>query len=146
MITHTIGIFYVVSYLCPSTCWENGPSMKALQELDPALHHGDIFLPGLPHLLYFRLHVSPPGVSWPSSFPLSFFLLPFFLSSSLSIQCIYCMFLYSAVLISSTLDVSEPFTLHLMANLFIPMPTQLLWEGFSHAAIAARRLLTPILL
>ena len=38
--------------------------------LDPALCHGDNFLPGVPHLLHFRLHVSPPGVSWPSSFSL----------------------------------------------------------------------------
>ena len=35
--------------------------------LDPALCHGDNFLPGVPHILHFRLHVSPPGVSWPSS-------------------------------------------------------------------------------
>ena len=38
---------------------------------DPALRHGCNFLPGVPHLPRFRLHVSPPGVSWPSSFPLS---------------------------------------------------------------------------
>ena len=37
---------------------------------DPALRQGDNFLPGVPHLPHFRLHVSPPGVSWPSSFPL----------------------------------------------------------------------------
>ena len=37
---------------------------------DPALRHGCNFLPGVPHLPRFRLHVSPPGVSWPSSFPL----------------------------------------------------------------------------
>ena len=35
---------------------------------DPALRHGCNFLPGVPHLHRFRLHVSPPGVSWPSSF------------------------------------------------------------------------------
>ena len=38
--------------------------------LDPALSHGDDFLPGVPHLLHFRLHVSLPDVSWLSSFPL----------------------------------------------------------------------------
>ena len=38
---------------------------------DPALRQGDKkILPGVPHLPHFRLHVSPPGVSWPSSFPL----------------------------------------------------------------------------
>ena len=37
---------------------------------DPALRHGCNFLPGVPHLPRFRLHISPPGVSWPSSFPL----------------------------------------------------------------------------
>ena len=37
---------------------------------DPALRHGDNFLPGVLHLPHFRLHVSPPGVSWPPSFPL----------------------------------------------------------------------------
>ena len=37
---------------------------------DPALRHGCNFLPGVPHLPRLRLHVSPPSVSWPSSFPL----------------------------------------------------------------------------
>ena len=40
--------------------------------LDPALRHGDNFLPGVPHILHFRLHVSPGGVSWPACFPLPF--------------------------------------------------------------------------
>ena len=40
--------------------------------LVPALRHGDNLLPGVPHLLHFRLHVSPPGVSWQFSFPLPF--------------------------------------------------------------------------
>ena len=39
-----------------------------ISPLDPALGHVDNFLPGVPHLLHFRFHVSPPGVSWPSSF------------------------------------------------------------------------------
>ena len=38
--------------------------------LDAALRQGDNFLPGVPRLLHFPLHVSPPGVSWPSYFPL----------------------------------------------------------------------------
>ena len=37
--------------------------------LDPALRHGDNFMPGVPHRLQLRLHVSPPGVSWLSTFP-----------------------------------------------------------------------------
>ena len=57
---------YSLIYLCPSTRWEHRPSMKALH----CLRHDDNFLPGVPHLLHFRLHVSPPGVFWPSYFPL----------------------------------------------------------------------------
>ena len=44
-------------------------------------------------------------------------------------------FLYSAV--SSTLDRSNHFTLHPMADLFMPAPTRLLWEALSHASIRA---------
>ena len=43
------------------------------------------------------------------------------------------MFSYSAV--SSPLDRSERFTLHSLADLFIPTPNPFLWEAFSHAAI-----------
>ena len=32
------------------------------------------------------------------------------------------------------------FILHHLLDLFIPAPTRLLWEGFSHAAITAQRL------
>ena len=52
------------------------------------------------------------------------------------------MFLYSAV--SGPQDCSKRFTLHPLADLFIPRPSQLLWEVFSHAAIAARRLFVHI--
>ena len=34
---------------------------------EPALRHGCNFLPGVPHLPRFRLHVSPPGVLFSSS-------------------------------------------------------------------------------
>ena len=51
-------------------------------------------------------------------------------------------FLCNAV--SSPQDCSKRFTLHPLANLFIPRPFQLLWEAFSHAAITARRLLFHI--
>ena len=47
-------------------------------------------------------------------------------------------FLYSAV--SSPWDCSKRFILHPLAEIFIPTPSQLLWEAFSHAAITARRL------
>ena len=43
------------------------------------------------------------------------------------------MFSYSAV--SSSLDRSERFTLRPLEDLFIPTPTRLLWEAFSHAVI-----------
>ena len=56
----------LLTYLCPSTRWAIDQSSPP----DPALRHGCNFLPGVPHLPLFRLHVSPPGVSWPSSFPL----------------------------------------------------------------------------
>ena len=36
------------------------------------------------------------------------------------------------------------FTLHPLADLFIPRPFQLLWEAFSHAAITAQRLFIHI--
>ena len=42
-----------------------GPSMKALHWI---LRCARVTISC--HLLHFRLHVSPPGVSWPSSFPL----------------------------------------------------------------------------
>ena len=50
------------------------------------------------------------------------------------------MFLYSTG--SSPQDYSKYFTLHLLADLFIPF--QLLWEPFSHAAIIARGLFVKI--
>ena len=51
-------------------------------------------------------------------------------------------YIYSAT--SSPLDHSNRFTLHPLP-LFIPTPTPLLWEAFSHAAITAvRKLLTHI--
>ena len=37
-------------------------------------------------------------------------------------------------------DCSKRFTLHPLADLFIPTPSGLLWEAFSHVAITARRL------
>ena len=43
------------------------------------------------------------------------------------------MFSYCSV--SSPLDGSKGFTLHPLADLFIPTPTRLLWEAFSHAAL-----------
>ena len=52
------------------------------------------------------------------------------------------MFLYSAV--SGPYDCSKRFTLHPLVDLFIPRPSQLLWEVFSHAVVAARRLLVHI--
>ena len=52
------------------------------------------------------------------------------------------MFLYSAV--SSPLDRSKRFTLHPLADLLIPAPTRLVWEAFSHAAVAAQNLITHI--
>ena len=51
-------------------------------------------------------------------------------------------FLCSAV--SSPWDCSKRFTLHPLANLFIPRPFQLLWEASSHTAITARILLFHI--
>ena len=50
------------------------------------------------------------------------------------------MFLYSAV--SSPLARSKRFTLHPPADLFIPAPTRLLWEAFSHAAYCAKTSIT----
>ena len=47
--------------------------------------------------------------------------------------CVQGMFLYSAV--SSPLDRSKRFTLPPVTDLFIPTPTRLLREAFSHAAI-----------
>ena len=68
---------------------------------------------------------------------------------------IYCLHLYiyksSVNLISSLYsvvsipwDCSKRFTLHPLADLFIPTPTRLLWEAVSHAAITARRLFVQI--
>ena len=48
--------------------------------------------------------------------------------------------LYSAV--SSLWDRSKRFTLHPLADLFIPRPSQLLWEAFNHAI--ARKLFVHI--
>ena len=45
-------------------------------------------------------------------------------------------FLYSAV--SRPLDRSKHFTLHSLADLFIPTPTRLLREAFSHAPITCK--------
>ena len=45
-------------------------------------------------------------------------------------------FLYSEV--SSSWDCSKCFTLHPLADLFIPMPPRLPWEAFSHTAITAQ--------
>ena len=53
-----------------------------------------------------------------------------------------CMFLYSAV--SSLLDRIKRFTLHRLADLFIPKPNQLLSEAFQPCSNYARRLLTQI--
>ena len=50
--------------------------------------------------------------------------------------------LYSAV--SSLWDCSKHFTLHPLADLFIPTPICLLWEAFSHAAITVQRLIVHI--
>ena len=50
--------------------------------------------------------------------------------------------LHSAV--SSPLDHSNSFTLHLLADLFIPTPTRLLCEAFYTGSNYARRLLTHI--
>ena len=46
-------------------------------------------------------------------------------------------FLLSSV--SSPWDCSKCFTFHPQADLFIPTPSRLLWEAFSHATITARR-------
>ena len=40
--------------------------------------------------------------------------------------------------LSSLSDRCNPFTFHPLVDLFIPTPTQLLWEAFSHAAIIAQ--------
>ena len=47
------------------------------------------------------------------------------------------MFLYSVV--SSPLDRSKSFTRHLMADLFIPAPTWLLWKAFQPCSNYTRR-------
>ena len=47
-------------------------------------------------------------------------------------KCIKGMFSCSTV--SSPLDHSKRFTLHPLADLFIPTPTRILWEAFSHSA------------
>ena len=52
------------------------------------------------------------------------------------------MFSYSMV--SSSWGFSRHFTLHPIAYLFIHMPSQLLQEAFSHAAITVRRLFVQI--
>ena len=41
-------------------------------------------------------------------------------------------------------DSSKQFTLHPLADLFIPTPFRLLWEAFSHTALTARRLFVQI--
>ena len=51
-------------------------------------------------------------------------------------------FLYSAV--SSHWDCSKRFTLHPLADMFIPTPFGFIWEAFSHAALIARRLFVHI--
>ena len=52
------------------------------------------------------------------------------------------MFLYRAV--SSPLDRSKRFTLHPLADVFIPTSTRLLLEAFSHAAITVQRVFIHI--
>ena len=63
--------------------------------LDPALRQGDHFLPGVSHLLHFRLDVSPPGVSWPSAFPLLLRIPCQGLSGDASVNCNWVTILFS---------------------------------------------------
>ena len=62
--------FYILTYLLMPVYSLGAWAIDQSSPPDPVLHHGSNFLPGVPHLPRFRLHVSPPGVSWPSSFPL----------------------------------------------------------------------------
>ena len=59
-----------VTYLLMPVYSLGGWAIDQSSPPDPALRHDCNFLPGVPHLPRFRLHVSPPGVSWPSYFPL----------------------------------------------------------------------------
>ena len=57
--------------------------------------------------------------------------------------CVYKgKFLSSTV--SSLYDQSKGFILHPLVDLFIPTPTQLLWEAFSLAVITVQRLFVHI--
>ena len=71
VLTHINGIMHpLLTYLLMPVYSPGARAIDQSSPLDPALRQGDTFLPGVPHLPLFRLHVSPPGVSWPSSFPL----------------------------------------------------------------------------
>ena len=45
---------------------------------------------------------------------------------------------------SSLWDCSKRFTLHPLADMYIPTPFRLIWGAFSQTAITARRLVVPI--
>ena len=72
MLQRFVDIYFrVMAYLLTYAVYSLGAwAIDQSSPPDPALRHGCNFLPGVPHLPRFRLHVSPPGVSWPSSFPL----------------------------------------------------------------------------
>ena len=59
-----------------------------------------------------------------------------------TIRCWQCTLWY--ITVPSPLDGSKRFNLHLLADLFIPIPHGLLWEAFSHAASTTRRRLDHI--
>ena len=97
---------------------------------DPALRHGCNFLPGVPHLPRFRLHISPPGVSWPSSCPLSL---------GIPCQCLSCdaclvmLAFVAPVLCSTGTFVSSTTTCGSFRNQMVyPIISDLIWHAAVH--------------